>query len=589
MKRIPKIVILLCLFLISQAPVWAGVVKINDVVILRLYDGAETVAVQERLEREFERKSSLDSLEAISRDGEVFIVWDGLDIVEVTDRIAEANHSDKMDLANLWIKKIKKAYKNGDDDKSSLKLSSNRVEIPVDGSERVKVTTNSKEPVTFSGGGVVAAVKTLNGTSDFMVEAISVGTAVIKVQQGSTKTEIVVKVKDWAGYYPESLDVEVFGRPASQEAIWNSAVAEMERHLVLNPGANPVFPDITKKLMVLNPSEQGTFQLPIKIFGGQKYYNAFGHVQVNVRCLDIEKKEPNILLVSNRPERVDEDGVLLEYTISEKEPARLMYSHMNDSRYHRAIWVDVVNQAQEPIKLMVSHSFAGPSTDEVRAGHMAAVRFLQQRSKKSGFLVKLDAGERLNLAKHYAGPQSLTSGFMEYQLLSPGSVSIEVATHSSQRQKSTDDMERIGGPFNPFKIHPHGVFAQPFFEEFIDLTKDFSEVELSYGHSPWLIDFQTGQPNTGNFGAMYRFVIVGDGTKEVAGNYELWFDTTSGPAATSVLVEDKVYDTKFVKKSIKQKVCDISFSLDEEKEVEIYVLPEASSYYPATLILKKAE
>ena len=151
---------------------------------------------------------------------------------------------------------------------------------------------------------------------------------------------------------------------------------------------------------------------------------------------------------------------------------------------------------------------------------------------------------------------------------------------------STTNSVRLGGPFNPFKIHPHGVFAQPYFEEWVDLDADSGAVSVPYGKSPWLIDFETGLPNTGNFGVLYRYHFVLKNDKARALDFELVFRPDSGPGAGTFLVDGDILEAPFRKRGVETSLGRFRVEPGQERTVDVVTLPEASSNYPAYLYMK---
>lgn len=110
--------------------------------------------------------------------------------------------------------------------------------------------------------------------------------------------------------------------------------------------------------------------------------------------------------------------------------------------------------------------------------------------------------------------------------------------------------------------------------------------EVPYGKSPWLIDFETGLPNTGNFGVLYRYHFVLQNTSRSAQDFELVFRPHSGPGAGTFLVDGDILEAPFRKKGVETSLGRFRVEPGKERTVDLVTLPEASSNYPAYLYMR---
>ncbi|MCA9794257.1 MAG: hypothetical protein KC910_20765, partial [Candidatus Eremiobacteraeota bacterium] len=431
------------------------------------------------------------------------------------------------------------------------------------------------------GGNGVVAVDITPDTGQVVLRGLAVGRTKVVLKRGKGRVGVPVHVKDWAGYPPERVSLKVTGNPAPGQMVAEAGLQALWAQTRVNPGCRVRFdgglPDIPSV-----PSGQSLkFSLPIKISGGDDYYPVVRRVPIEVHSLQLEPVEPNLLLVSNRPERVDQDGVLLEYTFTNKEPCRLMYSHLNESPGRRNLWVNLQNPTSKPVEVLIGWTYAGPNRNEVHTGHSAAVRFLDQLGKGAGYVITLAPRETYELAYHDMGPQDLVSGFVNLRILGGEKLRAEVISALAPSRNDSRNMERLGGPFNPFKIHPHGVFAQPWFEEWIDFKAGDEPVSVPYGKSPWLIDFETGLPNTGNFGVIYRYNFVVTNPTRQSRQFRLVFNPVSGPGAGTFLVDDQIVEADFRRKGVPATIYQFTVGAGQERTVKLVTVPEASSNYPA--------
>ncbi len=565
---------LLFFFLVLCATAWAQEVTVGGQVILRL-DSAEAAAlVEKRIEAMLAQGAQPDKIVAKKDGSEFSVYWGEVRLVTATQALARANKSSSKSLALQWAKRLHQAVGPG-----LLRIEPGKAVLPVGEQVAIQLGGLATGEVTVSGA---------NGFIDTRVESKTVflkgrsaGKGQLVIKRGQGRAVLPFHVKDWAGFPPEKVELKVTGQPAPGRMVAEAGLQKLVAETRVNPGCRLQFDGGLPDVPSVPSGDQLRFHLPIKISGGESYYPVQRAIPVEVTCRDIPPVESNLLLVSNRPERVDQDGVLLEYEFSAKETCRLMYSHLNQTLADRNFWVNLENPGDQPVEVLIGWTYAGPNRNEVHTGHMAAIRFLDQLGKNAGYAVTLQPGQKFELAYHLMNRRDLISGFVNLHILEGRSLRVEVLSALAPSSNDSRGMARLGGPFNPFKIHPHGVFAQPWFEEWVDFTVGDAPVRVPFGKSPWLIDFETGLPNTGNFGVLYRYNFVVKNPTRQSRQFELIFHPTSGPAAGTFLVDGEVKEAGFRKKDVAATIHQFTVRPGQEKTVELVTFPEASSNYPA--------
>ena len=561
-------------------PGWAQAVTVGGETVMRLPAG-KAAAVQAQIDRLLESGADPQGILAKKIGKNHGVYWGDVLLVEVDKALADENKSTPEGLAIRWAQRLYDLVGPG-----YLKVNPESATIPIGGSTALQVTGLAKGPITVTGGDGVVTASVDSGTGLVSLKAAAVGRSTLTVARGRGKVRIPVRVKDYAGYPPEEVSIKVTGKPAPGAIVAEASLTAVSGSTRINPGARLRFPDQFPNVPSIDEGKSLRFNLPIEIVGGEEYYSVSANVRVNVESVDLEVKESNLLVVSNRPERVDKDGVLMEYTFSEHEPTRLMYSHLNETPGQRDLWVNLYNETGQPVEVWIGSSFAGPNRSEVHTGHMAAVRLLRQLGAGAGYIVVIPAGKRFVVADHLMQTKDLLSGFANFQIVGEGKLRAEVHSALAPARNETRGVVRLGGPFNPFKIHPHGVFAQPYFEEWVDLTDTSEQASVPFGISPWLIDFETGLPNTGNFGVLYRFHFVLSNKSNSAVDFELSFRPKSGPAAGTFLVDGDILEAPFVKANVVTTLGRFRVGAKSERTVDVVTLPEASSNYPAYLEMR---
>lgn len=567
-------------FLLLILPVSAQEVEVGGQVLFRLDTPQAAKVVQQRIETLMLSGAKESDLRIATVAAGVAIYWDKVEIVVVTRELASANNSDPKALASLWLSRLREVAALG-----MLKLTPARLEMPVGGEASLEVSGLASGPFFFQETeGRVQLFE--ESPTRLRVVAKKVGKTRLLVQRGKAKTQLFVHVKDWAGKAPDSVQVVVVGQPAPGKMVTEAVLRSLQSQSTLNPGCRLEI-DFTsssgQELPGVPESQKMNLAVVARISGGEDYYPVRKDVRVQIENRKIEPVEPNLLLVSNRPEQVDQDGVLLHYTLTPKEPSRLMYSHMNASQAARNLWVNLVNPTPQPLQVLVNWTFAGPNRSEVAVGHQAALRFLERLARNAGYLLEIPPMTRLELAEHRVARRELLSGFATLRMLQGEKLEVEVLSKLEPGRNDGSKLVHLGAPFNPFKIHPHGVFAQPYFEEWLDYSVGSEPLSFNFGESPWLIDFETGLPNTGNFGVIYTWHVSLTNPTSRSQRVGLYFTPKNGAAALSLLLNGQLVSLPFGQRLREVPVRAFELPPGKELQLDLTTLPEASSSYPATL------
>lgn len=579
LKRFVILLFLLTL-LLPSAPAQAADVVLGGCTVFRLDSQKDAAEVSRKLEAIFQSGAAAKDIRVEKSDKEAVIYWGKERIVTVTSALAAANKSETLPLARRWADNMYDIAVQG-----LLKVDINRVILSLEGEKLVTTSGLANGDLTVKDPqGVVDITVYDDGT--VLLHAKRLGKSQLTFTKGNGVQTVWVHVKDWAGRIPKKLEVEVTGNPAQELHVQQAVLLAIATNTMVNPGCGVDFDEEFTPRPV--PAGQTLrFAVPMTITASEDYLPVRGTAYVEVHNVPVEWQEQTLLLVSNRPERVNQDGVLLNYTFEKGEATRLMYSHLNDSAKTRNLWVNLHNPNSTKVKLLVDWTFAGPGKSEIHVGQTSAKRYLQSLAAKSGCIVTLEPGMVMELASHAVGHKMLVTGFAVMQILEGDSVNVEVRNVLAPSSNDARPLPDIGAPFNPFQIHPHGVFAQPFFELEAEYTYGKKPVTIRYGESPWLIDFETGLPNTGNFGVLYKALVELKNPDKVTRQVGLYFKPLNGPGGANFLIDGKIFQAPFRKVQNECLVTRIQLAPRSSSIVEIITLPEASSCYPAQFEIRE--
>ena len=562
-------------FIVPALPVWAADVVLGGRTVFRIDNETQAENLSKKIEAILQNGAPASAIRVEKKDKGAVIYWGSEAIIEVTPELAKANKSEALPLARRWADNMIEVASIG-----LLNVDCNRVVLSIEGEKLINTSGLAEGDLVVNDPQGIVGI-TIYDDGSVLLHAQRLGKTQVTISRGKGVQTVWVHVKDWAGRIPKQLEVEVTGSPALELHVQQAVLLAVATNTFVNPGC---YVEFDEKGFQPRPVQSGAtmrFAVPMTIAASEDYFPVRGTAYVDVHNIPVEWQEQNLLMVSNRPERVDQDGVLLNYTFTKNEATRLMYSHLNDSQKTRNLWVNLSNPNSTPVKLLIDWTFAGPGKSEIHVGQTSAKRYLQSVAAKSGCIVTINPGMVMELASHAVHNKMLVTGFAVMQILEGESINVEVRNVLAPSSNDARPLPDIGAPFNPFKIHPHGVFAQPYFEMEAEYTYGKDPVVIRYGESPWLIDFETGLPNTGNFGVLYKALIELKNPDSRVRQVGLYFKPLNGPGGANFLIDGRIFQAPFRKVQDECLVTRIELSPRSNHLIEVITLPEASSCYPA--------
>ncbi|MFH0802719.1 MAG: hypothetical protein V2A78_10105, partial [bacterium] len=382
---------------------------------------------------------------------------------------------------------------------------------------------------------------------------------------------------------PGSAEMQVTGTPAPAELLSQAALYIANFYLELKPGARaylretPVIPDS------LPAGDSTVVHLPLCL-EGEDYYPLEKTIDVYIKNVPVVTARANLLLVSNRPEGFDRAGILFKDTIPRDKCTRLLYSHKNESGSGKIFEVVLKNETPKPVLLWVLNTQAGPDRDSLFVGHKAAVRFLDFFSKRAGFLIQVPPGGEAPLVQNTLAAENSITGVLEFQIQEGEELSLAVKAIDSASYLAA--LPVIEESFDPFRIHPKGAFQEPDVSVSVSYVAGSGEKTLDLVTGPWLIDHRTGEPNVGNYGAIYEINLSLENPTSVGHRVGLYFVPVGGIAAGSFIIEDNLLETPPVKPPQQVTLGSLELLSGEKRNLRIFTLPESGSFYPVRILMR---
>lgn len=590
-----KRIIVLCLFFIlpvlacATQPVVAkpvGEVRIGSHVIFRYYgdNSSETELradrVQKRIENLLGGSLGPDDVRIVKQQNRYSIYWGSEHITSVDSKQARFNNSTPESLARIWAGNFKLALQQ-----NKFFLIPSSVEMSPGSTVEVKARGLARGPITIEQEAENVLIDIDSEFEKINLKAVKPGKSRIVFRQGDFHASLKVNVLESAAEIPEKIETQVFGDPVPVEVLKFAAINAVRDNILLKPGAEI---QIGGKILASSRLGRGEYlktDVPIYV-KGEKYLPVEAKVPVIIKNTGRTFSPIKKVIVSDRPEAFKEDGILLKSDFDVSEPSRLLYFHKNASPQPRRLWIELKNDSLKTTRVMLSGSVAGPSRWGVTVGHEAAMRFLESYRDYIGFTVKIPPRSRKTLVNLLVPPEQVAAGYLHMEIIEGEKLEVLVK-NSTPDQKETASLPLLYEPFNPFRIHPRGVFTPAQIEKEVTFTVGTDEeAACVMGRAPWLIDQGTGEPNNGNYGVFYRFNLKIENPTNKKRRIGFYFEPTSVLARGSFILNGKLMETGVVRKPSKRLFAVLELNPGEKRQMELISTPEGGSYYPVRISLK---
>lgn len=538
--------------------------------------------VQARIDDLLNKGRAAADLRSGKVGGQFVVLWNDQVIVTVDAYQAARANAPAKDVAARWAAALKDAVA-----RPLFGLSRTSVELPVGGGATLTLTGPLTTEVSMNGYDLsVAEVAVDSAAGTVHVTGVKPGHTKLLLERSGRQAVLQIVVKDWAATFPDRIEAKVTGDPVPPEIMVAAALHAAESSVQLAPGAQLFLKDDVQVPASLPPGASAVAQVPL-IITADGYFPLDRTMNVTLTNAPFPPRDGTLLFVSNRPEGISAPGVIFTDTFTAAEPMRLLYSHKNITRQMREVLVVVSNPTDQPVEVSIASSQSGPAPNELYVGHMAAVRFLQYLRQRAGYLMTIPAHHDFTLIHATLHPGDLLSGLAQCTILSGDRLTVTVLT--AREWPITAPLPLLNEPFNPFRIHPHGTFDQALIEQRATYEVGKGEVAVEYGKGPWRIDRRSGEPNTGNFGVLYRFDITLKNPTAAPAQVGFYFSPVNGVARGSFIIDGQLKDTELARPPNDLLVTTCRLAPGEVRNMQVLTLPEAGSYYPARIVMKPVE
>jgi hypothetical protein len=304
-----------------------------------------------------------------------------------------------------------------------------------------------------------------------------------------------------------------------------------------------------------------------------------GAPKVELRTEVVEARKADGLILSNWPEKIEEDQVLLEAPLTPEKHWRVMVHHRNlPEQPPRWLEIEIVQPAGVDERYAVTSYLTGPASDEIFCGHLAAARYFKAPS--SGYLVSVGGGKRHLLERALLKPGQTVSAMLAVRGLLPrgqaGLLRISV--------RGLDSAEPLTlKPWDGKARTARGVFPAEVVRE---LSYQVGSAYLfeDIGGQPYLSEVSNGSPSPGNFGAVYRYRWKLENATDQPQEVRMEMSARGGPARASLWIDGEGIETDLLKaepRLLRRWLLPPA----SRREVMMETFPQAGSNFPLSVTL----
>ncbi len=313
------------------------------------------------------------------------------------------------------------------------------------------IVPGSSLVIAIAGGTGTLAARSTSPSVDAAVDAAgsrltlfarTPGTATVTVTDAfGDSASIDIFVAPPAGFVPHDVTVTLGGNVSSAYAIAR-ANDEIARQIQAQPKTTLDVHGIVLP-STLHAGDRVDATARVKLDGHGLFVDAIGATTVHVRVDAYPKLDPQVLLYSDDPERLDAsaDGVLLRATIDATRPARAYVYHVSDTPGRR-LYLALLSTSG-PASVQVLGYGAGPENAFSFVGHRSTLQYLLERgAQESAVLdVSADAPLLVPLGGRAMRAGDLVAAIYDLRVASGTSVTASVVAVTGDR----DPVEVLAG------------------------------------------------------------------------------------------------------------------------------------------------
>jgi hypothetical protein len=409
------------------------------------------------------------------------------------------------------------------------------------------------------------------------------GSTSVTIADARGQSRVVgVRVAYYAGDVPPRVDLQITGDPASPDFIRQEVVSAVQHAAHLRKGAQAVLGvDQIPFNGTLPQDRVASFDVPV-LLQGSDYFEVAGTTRVNVSNVAAPRISPASLMVSDYPEKLEENGVLFSADLQLETPSRFLYFHYNPpGQPDRRLVLRAENTSSEPTIVQFISGRGGPLANEMEAGHTSTKGFLVNVIQNQGRLITIPGNSSLNIADQDMPSGTIVCNLLQLRVLSGSKVHLTLFA-----QNAADDPHMALGNLDLLEAthkHARGIYAIPefYYATQWNVTGDY--LELPIGQIP-LPNHLQGEALAGDYGVLQSFTVNVQNPLSTPQSIALYENPRGGRATATYLIDGTLVQSHQVPAYSRYKVRQYVVPARGFVRVTIVTMPEAGSSYPLKLI-----
>ncbi len=497
----------------------------------------------------------------------------GQTLVTVDAETARLSGVRAQALARQWATTLKTLLSD-----SYMAVTTTELVVPYGETRSIRIGGTALGDITVTSADEDVAETLADSTSGrITVWGHGVGQTRISITRSGFEAEVGVQVRKWAAQVVSEPTAYVTGGETAPDIITKVALNAVRTALRPEPGARvqlsaPSSNEIDPTSVSIQVCADGPELLPLRRVMPVRVYNR-----------RVPSETADRLLVSNEPENIRREGLLCAGTLWPREPTRILYHHRNVMDRGLYLVLSLANTGDTTASVHVIESVAGPATDELFVGHLAAARFIADGDRCAGYILCVPPGRSCEVSAQFLPPGTIGSGLFRLNILE--GAQMKVLLKCAERRSATDN--------GWFPNLPPGVDELPFDGRWVFPGKRNIQAEYTVGDNWAFIGVgkepshgEQGEMLHGDYGVMYYVTAVASNPTSKRVRLELAFRSGGGPARGILRIDGQTFETGVVPAGTEELVWRSWLGPGARRRINIRTLPEPASTYPIQLVLR---
>jgi hypothetical protein len=408
------------------------------------------------------------------------------------------------------------------------------------------------------------------------------GTTVMTISDARKLTrDVSVRVAFYAGTVAPHITVAITGDPASADFIRDLVARSVRDAATARPGAQIVVgPDDVPFGGTLGQDRVAAFDVPVLIQGSDAF-EVDASTRVDVENVAVPRISPSSLMVSDYPERLEENGELFAADLRSEAPSRFLLFHYNPpGQPDRRLVLRADNHSPEPAIVQFISGRGGPSPNEMETGHRCTKTFLLDVVQNQGELITIPANSSLNVVTTDLPPGAVVCNVLQLRVLSGAAVHLTLFAQDA----SADPNAALGSADLLEAAHKHarGIYAIPEFYYATQWNVNDEYLELPIGQIP-LPNHLQGEALAGDYGVLQSFIVTVANPTSTPQSIAIYENPRGGRATGTYLIDGVLVQSHQVPPFSRYKIRQYVIPARGFVRVTIVSMPEAGSSYPLRL------